>query len=219
MAAKQYIQIKPEYIGVYGEQYAKRSFLVTNRQDGVVAIRRDTVWLDTAHVIFCHEQAFNLEAGTLFASLPLNITALSRVIPSALRGQEQAQVVDMCVENGQLFVWFGDDFDDFDDAEDDEKTEEWVHAHKLVFSYRPLELNKAFYQRKFDLQERNNKFIKSKFEDGYNNNHAIFYNELRLPNGDVHQGYSIWSFTGEKFITAYNRFASVEEAKQFNIGV
>lgn len=202
-----YIQVKDNLLG---DAYNNRSFLVSSVNDDSFGIRKDTIFVPKEFAIVVEDQRINLEAETVFASLVQNQKAVSkfRVIPfNEKPADHKIKVVDVCVQNGTLMVYFGEEFDT-------EEEELWYSAKHFVLHRKPFSFDEDYYKKKFDLfQKQKDGVFKQEFVEGITQQLFIMKDEFRKPgNGDVVSGYSLRS--GNDFVTSFGEFKTIEELKE-----
>lgn len=204
--ARKYIQIKDN---AFGEAFNHRSFLVSSENADSFGIRKDTVFVPKECAIVVEEQRLNLEAETVYASVVLNQGAVSKVELFPFKDQPKGhklKVVGSCVENGVLYLYFGEEFDG-------EEEERWYKARNFVLDRKPFTYDENYYKKKFALFLKNQDgLFKQEFVEGLTTQLFIMKDEFRKPgNGDLVTGYSLRS--GNDFVTSFGEFESVEALK------
>lgn len=203
---RKYIQIKDN---AFGEAFNNRSFLVSSENDDSFGIRKDTIFVPKECAIVVEEQRINLEAETVYASVVLNQGAVSKVELIPFKDQPKGyklKVVDSIVENGVLYLYFGEEFD----GEDEER---WYKARNFILDRKPLSYDETYYKKKFDLfLKKQDGLFKQEFVEGLTTSLFIMKDEFRKPgNGALVIGYSLRS--GDDFVTSFGEFKTIEALK------
>lgn len=144
--AKKYIQIKPNTMGA---AYEGRSFLVNAEDADSFSIKRGSVVVPKDCAIVCDAQRINLEAQDVYATLVKNHGAIFKITPEPWirHGMDaRIKVEDAVVEDGQLILFFGEEYNTEQDGDVEEL---WVVAHRCVLEINAKSYDKAFYSKKF----------------------------------------------------------------------
>lgn len=207
---KKYIQIKANTLGV---EYEGRSFLVNAEDADSFTIKRGSVVVPKEFAVVCNEQRINLEGQDVFATLVRNHAAIFKVVPAPWERHgldARIKVEDAVVEDGQLILFFGEEYNTENDGEVEEL---WVVAHRCVLDIRPKTYDKAFYSKQFPKAFKNAQgVVEVDFAECLTKTiwimHDVFVNPI---NQERKEGFSLRA--GEDFITNFAEFASIEALK------